>query len=99
MRQVWAVLGVWEHIQAGHEGQFDVARGRELATRLLSEPEYILGFGSSNALRFVGAYDGDHPLILGVKALSDELWLATMFITNNERLPRMLRKALVLYRR
>jgi hypothetical protein len=99
VREVYCVGGTWEHYSEKHKGEFDIDLAEQLLPEVLSDPLMVCD-GTRGELLFIGSYTEEHYLVVPVKVLIGELWLATMFIGNRKRMDRRYaRRGAILYKK
>lgn len=87
-RHVYAVPETWAHIAQRHGTDFDLGEIKpKIASVLLAPQRILLTLAKPNSILFAGSFSEHYLLIVAVKYLPDELWLATIYKTLSKRIP------------
>lgn len=100
VRQVYAIPETWDHIGGRRIGQIDIGTAQEMLPSILNDPAMVIRAGrDDSSLLLVGRWDEQYALVVAVKPVRNELWLATMYKTSQKRLDRLVRQGNVVFRR
>jgi hypothetical protein len=86
--QVKTVSRVRAHWRTDHSRQFDIEHAEGMMADVLSDPLRIYQDRRPHTLAFIGDFDETHYLIIPIKCLEGEIWVATMYVEDKARFVR-----------